>query len=46
MEKGRFTDGGPVMEDDCVKKVVGEAVKAKTANSVSVDGKLVPSSNN
>jgi hypothetical protein len=46
MEEGRFVDGSPVMEDNYVKKVVGEAEQAKSANSVSVDGKLVPSANN
>ena len=45
MEEGWFGDGNTVMEDDYVKKVVGEAEKAKSANSVSVDRKLVPSAN-
>jgi hypothetical protein len=34
------------MEEDYVKKVVGEAEKAKSSNSVFVDRKLVPSANN
>ena len=46
MEEGWFGDGNTVMEDDYVKKVVGEEEKANFANSVSVDRKLVPSANN
>jgi hypothetical protein len=43
--EGRFADGSPMTEDYYLKKVVGEAEKARCANSVSVDGKLVPSAN-
>jgi len=43
--EGRFADGNPVTED-YAKKVVGEAEKAKSSNSVFVDRKLVPSASN